>query len=128
MPATLHKLLLHAPTVAGSCLLPIGSMSEEAAEAANKNVRRYRLRHARKDSRLHTMADLFGYMLTASDPLLSTHGLQRRRKMYARRQGGLLPETLALLADPQMPLTAQDGSEDVRAGSDCSSSSSSDEE
>lgn len=61
-------------------------------------VRQYRLRHTRKDSRLHTMSDLMGYLLVASDPLLSTHGLQRRRALIANRNG-LLPDTKQLLAE-----------------------------
>ena len=34
----------------------------------------------RKDSRVH-MSDLLGYLLVASDPLLSSLGLQRRRRL-----------------------------------------------
>ncbi|KAF0314431.1 hypothetical protein FJT64_015105 [Amphibalanus amphitrite] len=74
MSTTLHKLLSHSAAVVESCHLPIGMMSEEAAEATHKRVRQYRLRHTRKDSRIHTMSDLLGYLLVASDPLLSSLG------------------------------------------------------
>ncbi|KAF0308880.1 N-acetylmuramoyl-L-alanine amidase [Amphibalanus amphitrite] len=85
-------------------------MSEEAAEATHKRVRQYRLRHTRKDSRIHTMSDLLGYLLVASDPLLSSLGLQRRRRLYANRHGQLQPQTLALLAEPRLhaPTAAAD--------------------
>ena len=49
----------------------------------------YRLRHNRKDSRIHTMSDLLGYLLVASDPLLSSLGLRRRRSLYRNRHGRL---------------------------------------
>lgn len=124
MPTTLHKLLAHSAAVVQSCHLPIGMMSEEAAEAANKRVRQYRLDHTRKDSRLHTMSDLVGYLLVASDPLLSSSGLQRRREAAARRKGKLLPETLALLAEPHLTSANADTSSDSSNSSDSDSSSS----
>lgn len=102
MNTTLHKLLRHSAAVVEHCMLPLGMMSEEAAEATHKRVRQYRLRHTRKDSRSHTMWDLMSYLLVASDPLLSSFGVQRRRGLYVSRHG-LLPETLALLADPELP-------------------------
>ena len=122
MPTTLHRLLAHSAEVVKSCHLPIGMMSEEAAEAANKRVRQYRLRHTRKDTRLHTMSDLVGYLLVASDPLLSSIGLQRRRDLYTRRQGTLLPGTLAMLAEPQL---SANGNETGDRGGGSSSSSDS---
>ncbi|KAF0307092.1 hypothetical protein FJT64_021505 [Amphibalanus amphitrite] len=87
MSTTVHKLLTHSAAVVDSCHLPIGTMSEEAAEAANKRLRQYRLGHTRKDSRVHTMSDLLGYMMVASDPLVSSLSLQRRRRLYSGRHG-----------------------------------------
>ena len=109
MSTTLHKLLLNSAALVDSCHLPIGVMSAEAAEAANKRLRQYRLRHTRRDSRLHTTSDLFGYLLVASDPLASSLGLQRRRRLYASRHGKLQHERLALLAETEPergPVTA----------------------
>ena len=70
MPVSMHKLLVHSATVAAQCQVPIGIMSEEAAESSNKDLRRFLLRHTRKDSRLHGMSDLYGYMLVNTDLLL----------------------------------------------------------
>ena len=71
-----------------------------------------------------------GYLLVASDPVLSSLGLQERRRMYARRQGKLLPQTLALLAEPQLPTAdlAEDDScteMDADEGNDSGNSSDS---
>ena len=123
MSTTMHKLLSHSTAVVESCHLPIGMMLEEAAEATHKRVRQYRLRHTRKDSRIHTMADLLGYLLVASDPLLSSLGLERRRRLYWSRHGQLQPQILALLAEPS-PLAAV--AEDADDGADSSGSSDDD--
>ena len=54
-------------------------MSDEAAESTNKEIRDYRLQHKHKDASDHTMSDLFGYLLVASDPYISSLGLKDRR-------------------------------------------------
>lgn len=36
MSPTVHKILLHESTIIANALLPIGQLSEEAAEARNK--------------------------------------------------------------------------------------------
>ena len=96
MPAAVHKILLHGAAVVESLVLPIGMLSEEAQESRNKDVRAYRLDHARKDSRLHTMADQFGYLMVTSDPLISSSTISDRCR---RAQGRTLlaAEALALL-------------------------------
>ena len=97
MPASLHKVLIHGADVTESLILPVGMMSEEAQEARNKDVRAYRLRHARKDSRVHTMADQMGYLLVTSDPVVSSSSVRRYNKRAASRQA-LLSEAVALLS------------------------------
>lgn len=42
MTPTMHKKLVHAATVMERALLPIGLLSEEAADARNKHFRQYR--------------------------------------------------------------------------------------
>lgn len=37
MTPTVHKILIHGATVIENALLPIGQLSEEAAEARNKH-------------------------------------------------------------------------------------------
>ena len=45
---------------------------------------------------------LFRHLMVASDPLLSSLGLQRRRRLYCSRQGPLRAEVLALLAESEL--------------------------
>ena len=77
MTVSVHELFVHgaAVVVRHALLLPLGMLREEAQEARNKDVRSYRLHRARKDSRLHNIADQFGYLLVTSDPKISSVNL-----------------------------------------------------
>lgn len=72
MSPTLHKILIHGAEVIKHALLPIGQLSEEAAEARNKHFRDYRLNFARKFSRQQCNRDIINRLLLSSDPLLSS--------------------------------------------------------
>lgn len=71
MPASVHKILLHGQMVIESFLLPIGQMSEEAAEARNKDFKRFRQFNTRKCSRIATNTDLMHKLLASSDPYVA---------------------------------------------------------
>lgn len=72
MPSTLHKLLIHGKDIISYFDLPIGHLSEEALEARHKEIRKNRLSHTRKTSRLHSNQDLMNILLLTSDPLISS--------------------------------------------------------
>lgn len=72
MSPTLHKILIHGAEVIKHALLPIGQLSEEAAEARNKHFRDYRLHYSRKFSRQQCNRDIINRLLLSSDPLLSS--------------------------------------------------------
>ena len=121
MPVTLHRLLIHSAQIYESCILPIGMMSEEAAEVRNKDVSRYRLQHTRKMSRELEMTDLLHHLLLTSDPLISCS-----RAVDSRKKKALLPQAHLLLQEPEAPLgDRQDaaGSSGTRSSSSSSSSS-----
>lgn len=63
MTPTMHKILIHGPEVIQNALLPIGQLSEEAAEARNKHFRLYRLNFARKFSRTECNLDVLNRFL-----------------------------------------------------------------
>ncbi|CAK1550030.1 unnamed protein product [Leptosia nina] len=71
MTPTLHKLLVHGPTIIKHAIIPIGQLSEEAAEARNKHFRQYRTDFARKFSKISCNVDVLNRLLLSSDPLLS---------------------------------------------------------
>lgn len=97
MTPTMHKILVHGAVIIKNALLPIGQLTEEAAEARNKHFRSYRLDFARKFSRESCNRDIFNRLLLSSDPLMSC-----RRKIKKRGHSTFLPETLGMLlsADP----------------------------
>lgn len=72
MTPTLHKILIHGATVIEKALLPIGLLSEEAAEARNKHFRQYRQNFTRKFSREACNMDVLNRLLLSSDPLITS--------------------------------------------------------
>lgn len=78
MTPTVHKVLIHGAEIMANSVLPVGILSEEAAESRNKFYRNDRLNHARKTSRIDTITDLFHRQLDTSDPLISSQRLSER--------------------------------------------------
>lgn len=72
MTTTIHKILIHGGSVIKESLLPIGQLSEEAAEARNKHFREYRSNFARKFNRTECNKDILNRLLLTSDPLFSS--------------------------------------------------------
>ena len=72
LPPTVHKLLEHSAQVAETLVLPLGFYSEEAQEAQNKEIRKARLSHTAKISRVNVMKNQFHFLLTRSDPVVSS--------------------------------------------------------
>lgn len=92
MPVTVHKILVHSPDVIKTCILLIGQLSEEAQEARNKDLRRFREGHTRKNSRICTNEDLLKMLLITSDPVISS-----LRSLAPRKKGSLSQEVLSML-------------------------------
>lgn len=92
MTPTLHKILIHGSTIIKHALLPIGQLSEEAAEARNKHFRSYRLHYTRKFSREICNKDVLNRLLLTSDPFLSCG----RKRQTLRSSQSFLPETIEL--------------------------------
>lgn len=79
MPPTIHKVLLHGGKIMQHFLLPIGQYSEEAAEARNKDFKRFREFHTRKYSRQATNQDLIHKLLVSSDIYIASLRQQRKK-------------------------------------------------
>ena len=71
MPVTVHKILLHGADVIRYFHFAIGQLSEEAAEARNKDFKRFRLSNTRKCSRVLTNEDIMHKLLISSDPFIT---------------------------------------------------------
>ncbi|XP_030763922.1 uncharacterized protein LOC115888358 isoform X1 [Sitophilus oryzae] len=84
MPSSVHKVLEHGCEIIESFSLPIGQLSEDDLEARHKEVRKYRLFHTRKCSRISSNTDLLKRLSITSEPLIST-----KRKVTTRKSNKL---------------------------------------
>lgn len=80
MTPTIHKILTHGTTIIEHAILPIGQLSEEAAEARNKHFHMYRQNFSRKFSREHCNKDVLNRLLLSSDPYLSSTRKRPQKK------------------------------------------------
>lgn len=80
MSPTVHKILMHGATVISKSILPIGQLSEAAAEARNKHFRLYRQNFSRKFDRVKCNRDILNRLLLMSDPFLSSTRKTPRKK------------------------------------------------
>ncbi|XP_037938632.1 uncharacterized protein LOC119672298 isoform X1 [Teleopsis dalmanni] len=108
MSTTLHKILIHSANVINSSLLPIEQLSEEAQEARNKDCRRYRQHHSRKNSREAMNRDLLTMLLVTSDPIISS-----LRNVPSKNSNTYPREVLNLLASPPINIHVPDYEEEL---------------
>ena len=80
MPPTVHKVLIHGKAIIIKAPVPIRMLSEEAQEACNKLIRRFREFSARKMTREKTMEDVFQRLMANSDPLIASLRNKSERK------------------------------------------------
>lgn len=96
MPSSLHRVLIHGADIVASSTLPLGLLSEEAAEARNKLYKSDRLNHSRKTSRENNMYDMMARSLISSDPILSDFDIKRRMKSLKKKDLPLAVQKLLL--------------------------------
>ncbi|KAI8125494.1 hypothetical protein CVS40_4198 [Lucilia cuprina] len=101
MSATLHKILAHSAQILQVSIVPLGCAGENASEARNKFYKKDRIEHARKDSRVHNITDVFNRAMDSSDPLLSSIYIKKRHS--AKRKLQLPREVISLLKIPEVP-------------------------
>ena len=100
IPATIHKVLIHAKQILENFVLPAGYFGEEASKARNKFYKRDREFHTRKNSRINNLEDIFNSAMDTSDPVISSISLQYRLKRLHKL---ILPsEVMALLSLPSI--------------------------
>jgi hypothetical protein len=90
MTSPMHKMLIHGATVIQNALLPIGQLSEEAAETRNKYFRLYRQNFARKFSSVSCNIGVLNRLLISSDRL-------NRMRPVPRKTQPFLTETVDML-------------------------------
>lgn len=116
MTLTVHKILIHDASVIETALVPIGQLSEEAAEIRNKHFRLYHQNFAMKFSREACNFDVIDKLLCSSDPLLSSMRPAPRKKSKQFSKEAL---EMLLLKDPttrphsENPSSDEEGDEQV---------------
>lgn len=100
MSTTMHKILIHSPIIIESCILPIGMMSEEAQEARNKDIRKYREYYSRKNTRENNMEDVMKRLLISSDPYITS-----LQKAPHKRIDNFSRDVLDLLKEPTLDMS-----------------------
>ena len=85
MPSTAHRVLAHIGEVILRAPAPIGAL-EEAAEGRQKLYRQDREIHARKNSRINNLKDIFMQALYSSDPYISSISLDKRLQTTSKNQ------------------------------------------
>lgn len=97
MPLSVHKMLLHGAEVIEELCIPVGQSSEEGMEGKHKDLRRVRLHHTCKTSRVRINEDLIHWLLIMSDPIIAS---QREVKRANRKP--LHPDVIELLQEPNI--------------------------
>jgi hypothetical protein len=98
MPAIVQKVLIHGSVIVSPALLPIGQLAEEAQEARNKDIKKFREHYTRKLSRESTNLDLMRGLMLTSDPVISS-----LRELQKKSRGSLPSAVLAHLeASPSL--------------------------
>jgi hypothetical protein len=95
MLASVDKVLTHGSAIVSAALLPIGQLSEEAQEARNKYIKKFREHYTRKLSRESINLDLMRRLMLTSDPVISSI-----RELPKKSRGSLPSAVLALLDAP----------------------------
>jgi len=95
MPASVHKVLIYGSAIVSAALLPIGHLPEEAQEARNKDIKKFREHYKRKLSRESTNLYLMRRLMLTSDPVISS-----LRELLKKSRGSLPSAVLALLETP----------------------------
>lgn len=72
MPPSVHKLLEHGYQIAENLELPMGFYSEEAQESQHKEIRKARLHHTCKISRVNALRNLYHHLLIMTDPIIAS--------------------------------------------------------
>ena len=126
MPATIHKVLIHVKEILENSVLPAGYFGEEASEARNKFYKRDREFHAKKNSRINNLEDIFNRAMDTSDPVICSISLQYSLK---RRHKLTLPsEVIAMLSPPQVLTVSSTSAINVVASSEDKDEDDSDKE
>lgn len=119
MSPTVHKILVHGFQIMESSVMPVGCLGENASEARNKCYKRDRRSHARQNTRVNNLTDVFNRSIDSSDPLVSSIFLNKRSQLNKKK---VLPKDVVNLLETPSHINYNDKIENsCNADSDCES-------
>ena len=68
---TVHKLLIHGCQIAKKFPLPMAYFAEDAGESWHKHYRKNMVIHARQNSKINRLGDVFDRAIYLTDPMIS---------------------------------------------------------
>ena len=80
MSATVHKVLVHGAQIIAASFLPLDCLDENASEERKNFFKKVRLSHARQNSRLNNLTNVFCRAMDSSDPLVSAIFIKERQR------------------------------------------------
>lgn len=122
MSQTVHKIAIHGMNIVSNSAIPIGMMSEEAQEASNKLIRRFREHCSQKMNRNVTMEDVFHRFLANSDPLIASLREEKNNKkrlaISSDVRKTLLEQNIASVVNNSSAEDSENEEEDYEADED----------
>lgn len=94
MPTLVHTILIHGYAIIEMSVLPIEQLSEDAQEARNNDICRYRENFSRKCTREKTMSAVFRRLLASSDPQITNF-----QKLKIKNSAPLPSDVIELLLE-----------------------------
>jgi hypothetical protein len=67
---TIHKIVVHGAAINDAIDLPLGLLSEEPSECNNKEIRKAKNQHSRRNDPINTMMDTYNRGMDRSDPVI----------------------------------------------------------
>jgi hypothetical protein len=67
---TIHKIVVHGAAINDAIDLPLGLLSEEPSEANNKEIRKAKTQHSRRNDPINTLMDTYNRGMDRSDPVI----------------------------------------------------------
>ena len=98
LTSTLHKVFKRSKVILDQCILPIGMNTEEASEANSKNLRKFKINCARKNTWKNGMHDVFFMFLDISNPVIQDTSITKRKRSNSKK---VSKEILELLKAPK---------------------------
>ena len=85
LTSALQKVFERSKFILDQCILPIVMTSEEASEANNKNLRKFRMNHERKNTWKNAIHDVFFRLVDINDPVTQDTPIAKKKRSDSKK-------------------------------------------